>query len=97
VALPAAQKTDDSDLKRGFLVHMYHEIVQPYALYNLIPALKPGARVGIVDAFSATVRREPDAAGSYGRVQGAIRHTKGPLRFVDSFADLVMPVSAGSW
>lgn len=31
-------------------VHMYHEIVQPYAfLYNLAPALKRGARVGIVD------------------------------------------------
>jgi SAM-dependent methyltransferase len=35
------------------LVHMYHEIAQPYALlYNLIPALKPHARVGIVDAFA---------------------------------------------
>jgi hypothetical protein len=34
---------------------MYHEIAQPYALlYNLIPALKPGARVGIVDAFRPT-------------------------------------------
>src|SRR3954465_43279 len=32
------------------LVHMYHEIAQPFAfLYNLVPALKPGARVGIVD------------------------------------------------
>jgi hypothetical protein len=29
---------------------MYHEIAQPYAfLYNLAPALRPGARVGIVD------------------------------------------------
>ena len=29
---------------------MYHEIAQPYAfLYNLAPALKRGARVGIVD------------------------------------------------
>jgi predicted methyltransferase len=37
------------------LVHMYHEIAQPYALlYNLVPALKPGARVGIVDAFVPT-------------------------------------------
>jgi SAM-dependent methyltransferase len=34
----------------AILVHMYHEITQPYAfLYNLAPALKPGARVGIVD------------------------------------------------
>lgn len=34
----------------ALLVHMYHEIAQPFAfLYNLAPALKPGARVGIVD------------------------------------------------
>ena len=39
----------------AILVHMYHEIAQSYALlYNLIPALKPGARVGIVDAFGPT-------------------------------------------
>ena len=39
----------------AILVHMYHEIAQPYALlYNLVPALKPGARVGIVDAFAPT-------------------------------------------
>ena len=34
---------------------MYHEIAQPYALlYNLVPALKPDARVGIVDAYKPT-------------------------------------------
>ena len=39
----------------AILVHMYHEIAQPYGLlYNLIPALKPDARVGIVDAFGPT-------------------------------------------
>jgi SAM-dependent methyltransferase len=39
----------------AILVHMYHEIAQPYALlYNLVPALKSGARVGIVDAFGPT-------------------------------------------
>jgi ubiquinone/menaquinone biosynthesis C-methylase UbiE len=42
--LPAAS------LDAAILVHMYHEIAQPYAfLYNLAPALKPGAPVGIVD------------------------------------------------
>ena len=42
--LPAAS------LDVAMLVHMYHEIAQPYAfLYNLAPALKRGARVGIVD------------------------------------------------
>jgi hypothetical protein len=39
----------------AILVHMYHEIAQARAfLYNLVPALKPGARVGIVDAFRPT-------------------------------------------
>jgi ubiquinone/menaquinone biosynthesis C-methylase UbiE len=42
--LPAAS------LDAAILVHMYHEIAQPYAfLYNLVPALKSGARIGIVD------------------------------------------------
>jgi SAM-dependent methyltransferase len=39
----------------AILVHMYHEIAQPYALlYNLVPALKFGARVGIVDGTAGT-------------------------------------------
>jgi SAM-dependent methyltransferase len=39
-----------SSLDAAILVHMYHEIAQPYALlYNLVAALKPTARIGIVD------------------------------------------------
>jgi SAM-dependent methyltransferase len=39
-----------SSLDAAILVHMYHEISEPYAfLNNLPPAFKPGARVGIVD------------------------------------------------
>jgi hypothetical protein len=38
-------------LEAAILVHMYHEIAQPYGLlYNLVPALKPSARVGIVES-----------------------------------------------
>jgi SAM-dependent methyltransferase len=49
--LPAAS------LDAAILVHMYHEIAEPYAfLYNLAPALKPGARVGIVDLDGPTER-----------------------------------------
>ena len=37
------------------LVHMYHEIEQPFGLlHNLLPALRPGARVAILDANRAT-------------------------------------------
>jgi len=42
-------------LDLAILVHMYHEIAQPYALlYNLVPAFKAGGRIGIVDTFAAT-------------------------------------------
>jgi SAM-dependent methyltransferase len=37
------------------LVHMYHEVRQPYGLlWNLRPALRPGARVAIIDARKQT-------------------------------------------
>jgi len=45
-----------SILDAAILVHMYHEIAQPYAfLYNLAPALKPSARIGIVDQERPTL------------------------------------------
>jgi len=50
----------------AILVHMYHEIAQPYGLlYNLVPALKPDARVGIVDAYAST--------GEHGTPPGLLR------------------------
>ncbi|HYM04360.1 MAG TPA: class I SAM-dependent methyltransferase [Stellaceae bacterium] len=34
----------------ALLVHMYHEVEQPYGLlYNLLPALRDGARVAVID------------------------------------------------
>lgn len=39
----------------AILVHMYHEISDPYALlYNLAPTLKRGGQLGIVDTYAAT-------------------------------------------
>lgn len=39
----------------ALLVHMYHEVEQPYGLlYNLLPALRPGARVAVIDLDQAT-------------------------------------------
>ncbi len=39
----------------AILIHMYHEIGAPYALMaNLVPALRPGAVVGIVDTTRKT-------------------------------------------
>ena len=39
----------------ALLVHMYHEIEQPFGLlHNLLPALRPGARVAILDTTRPT-------------------------------------------
>ena len=47
---PHDPRLPTSSLDAAILVHMYHEIGQPFAfLYNLAPSLKRGARVGIVD------------------------------------------------
>jgi hypothetical protein len=52
---PHDPRLPPGSLDIALLVHMYHEIVQPYGLlYNLVPALKSGARVGIVDAYGPT-------------------------------------------
>ena len=52
---PHDPRLPSDSLDIAILVHMYHEIAQPYGLlYNLVPALKPGARVGIVDAYGPT-------------------------------------------
>jgi SAM-dependent methyltransferase len=50
LAEPHDPRLPASSLDAAILVHMYHEIAQPYAfLYNLAPAFKPGAQVGVVD------------------------------------------------
>ena len=47
---PHDPRLPKASLDAAILVHMYHEIAEPYAfLYNLASALKPGARVGVVD------------------------------------------------
>ena len=52
---PDNPRLSRASVDRALLVHMYHEITQPYALlYNLFPALKPGARVGVVDVDRPT-------------------------------------------
>ena len=39
----------------ALMIHMYHEIEQPFGLlYNLLPALRPGARLGILDTTRPT-------------------------------------------
>jgi ubiquinone/menaquinone biosynthesis C-methylase UbiE len=39
------------------MVHMYHEVEQPYGLlYNLLPALRDGARIAVIDLDRPTTR-----------------------------------------
>ena len=41
----------------ALLVHMYHEVAQPYGLlWNLRPALRPGGRVAVIDARKVTTQ-----------------------------------------
>lgn len=52
---PDHPRLPDASFDRVFMVHMYHEIAQPYAfLWNLRPSLKPGGQVIVVDADRPT-------------------------------------------
>ena len=55
LGLAADPELPENSFDRVFLIHMYHEIEQPYAfLWRLRPALKPGGRIVLVDADRAT-------------------------------------------
>ncbi|HEX7854230.1 MAG TPA: class I SAM-dependent methyltransferase [Sphingobium sp.] len=52
---PDDPKLPPSSFDRIFLVHMYHEIAEPYAfLWRLYPALKPDGEIIVVDANRLT-------------------------------------------
>jgi len=52
---PEDPKLPAGSFDRIFLVHMYHEVTEPYAfLWNLYPALKPGGQVVVVDVDRPT-------------------------------------------
>lgn len=47
---PADPNLPRASVDRAILIHMYHEVAQPYGLlWNLADALKVGAQVGVVD------------------------------------------------
>ena len=52
---PADPKLPDGSFDRIFMVHMYHEIEQPYEfLWRMRPSLRPGGEVVVVDADRPT-------------------------------------------
>jgi ubiquinone/menaquinone biosynthesis C-methylase UbiE len=54
---PADPKLPENSFDRIFLVHMYHEIEQPYEfLWRMRPALRDGGQVVIVDADRPTTQ-----------------------------------------
>jgi ubiquinone/menaquinone biosynthesis C-methylase UbiE len=54
---PDDPKLPEASFDRIFLVHMYHEVSEPYAfLWRLRPALRPGGRVIVVDTDRAPDR-----------------------------------------
>ena len=57
LGLPRDPRLPAESVDVALLSHMYHEIENPYEfLYNLRPALAPGARVGIIDTEEPTER-----------------------------------------
>ena len=51
LGLPADPKLPPASFDRIFLVHMYHEVTDPYAfLWHLTGGLKPGGEIIVVDA-----------------------------------------------
>jgi predicted methyltransferase len=54
---PHDPRLPPASVDAAILVHMYHEITQPFGLlYNLAAAMRPGGRVGIVDADAVPAR-----------------------------------------
>jgi len=52
---PHDPRLPPGSLDLALLVHMYHEVQQPYGLlWNLRPALRPDAKIGIIDARKQT-------------------------------------------
>jgi SAM-dependent methyltransferase len=52
---PHDPRLPPNSLDLALLVHMYHEVEQPYGLlWNLRPALRPNAKVAIIDARKQT-------------------------------------------
>jgi SAM-dependent methyltransferase len=52
---PHDPRLPPGSLDLALLVHMYHEVQQPYGLlWNLRPALRAGAKIGIIDARKQT-------------------------------------------
>jgi ubiquinone/menaquinone biosynthesis C-methylase UbiE len=55
LGLPADPKLPPASFDRILMVHMYHEIADPYEfLWRMRPSIKPGGRVIIVDADRPT-------------------------------------------
>ena len=89
-----------NSLDIAILVHMYHEITQPYGLlYNLVPALEPcGARVGVVDAYGPTFKHgtPPDLLRCELTAVGYRQISLDQLKGSDAYLAIFAPPSVAS-
>jgi ubiquinone/menaquinone biosynthesis C-methylase UbiE len=100
---PDDAKLPPARFDRVVLVHMYHEIAQPYGLlWRLRPALKPGGRIVIVDADRPTQRHGTPpkllacelAASGYRQVaRQAMREASGYLAMFEATGEPPAPTS----
>ncbi len=91
LGLPADPKLPAASFDRVFMVHMYHEIAQPYEfLWRLRPALRPGGRLVVVDADRPTSQHgtPPDLLDCEMRAVGYTRVARSPLTAADAYFTL---------
>jgi len=96
---PHDPRLQASSVDVALLVHMYHEIAQPYALlYNLAPALRPGARVGILDATGHTAEHGTPVALLRCELKAVGYREVGfhPLRGSDAYLAVFVPPDQAS-
>ncbi|MBA3517252.1 MAG: methyltransferase domain-containing protein [Rhizobiales bacterium] len=90
---PHDPRLQPGSIDAALMVHMYHEIEQPYAfLHNLAPALKPGAKVGVVDLDRPTENHGTPPAllkcefEAVGYTQTAMHQLEGNIGYLAVFA-----------
>ena len=91
LGLPADPKLPEASFERIFLVHMYHEVTEPYAfLWHLRSGLKENGLIVVVDADRPTERHGMPPAlldCEFGAV-GMQRIAMAPLEGTDSYMAL---------
>lgn len=98
LGLPADPRLPPGSFDRVLMVHMYHEIGQPYEfLWRLRPALKPGGEVVVVDADRATQMHgtPPTCCNASSRRSAMSACRTGPCRRLVAISPCSVPSGRG--